>query len=100
MNSLIASAVLFYLVFRSEDLKGRLQLFAVALMLGGSMGNLADRVFRGGVVDFVSAFSFPVFNLADAALTASGVLIVWFWASGYYKRTFELFLKGRLEKGA
>ena len=51
-----------------------------ALPLGGALGNLGDRVFRapgpfvGHVVDFVSVFDdagrvFPVFNVADSALT-------------------------------
>jgi signal peptidase II len=58
---------------------------ALALVLGGAVGNLSDRVFRdpgflrGGVVDFVSLFDpygqvWPIFNVADSAIVCGGVL--------------------------
>ena len=56
---------------------------AVGLVLGGALGNLADRLFRGGgwlkgaVVDFVDLRVWPVFNLADAAITCGCLLLVW-----------------------
>lgn len=53
---------------------------SLALMLGGAIGNLIDRVFRQEVVDFVHtyifSYSFPVFNIADASLTIGVVLLV------------------------
>ena len=50
-------------------------------MLGGVLGNLSDRLFRepgflhGHVVDFIQLPKWPIFNIADIAITASGVLI-------------------------
>ncbi|TKH03988.1 lipoprotein signal peptidase [Peribacillus simplex] len=54
---------------------------ALALMLGGAIGNFIDRVFRQEVVDFVHtyifSYSFPVFNVADAALSIGvGLLVI------------------------
>jgi len=60
---------------------------ALGLVLGGALGNLADRVFRapgplrGHVVDVVSLFApdgsvWPVFNLADSSIVSGGVLLV------------------------
>ena len=49
------------------------------LMLGGAMGNLADRLLHGSVGDYLQFLfmAFPVFNLADACLTlGAGVLMV------------------------
>jgi len=53
----------------------RLLGFALALPLGGALGNLLDRVRLGHVVDFLSVYAgpdrrwqFPIFNLADAAI--------------------------------
>ena len=59
----------------------------LSLVLAGALGNLSDRIFRapgplrGHVIDFVSVFApnaekFPVFNVADSAITVGGVLIV------------------------
>jgi signal peptidase II len=53
---------------------------ALGLVTGGALSNLADRVFRGhhgAVVDFIQLVSWwPVFNLADAAITIGAVLLV------------------------
>ncbi len=40
----------------------------VGLLLGGALGNLADRARGGGVIDFVDPILWPVFNLADVAI--------------------------------
>jgi signal peptidase II len=43
---------------------------AFGLMLGGAVGNVIDRLrFGGNVIDFISVGSFPVFNIADSAVT-------------------------------
>lgn len=47
----------------------------VGLLLGGATSNLADRLLRGGVLDFIAVGPWPTFNLADAAMVAGAVLI-------------------------
>jgi|SRR4051794_14841962 len=55
---------------------------AAGLVVGGAIGNLADRIFRGdgwlhgAVIDFVDFQWFPIFNVADAAITVGGALFV------------------------
>lgn len=49
----------------------------VGLALGGALGNLVDRLRWGSVVDFLDFHVWPVFNLADIALTAGVVLLAW-----------------------
>lgn len=51
---------------------------AAALILGGALGNLGDRLFRGSVVDFVDFRYWPAFNVADAAITIGAILLVLF----------------------
>ena len=64
---------------RSTDLW---TIIALSLVLGGALGNLADRVFRapgvlsGHVVDFIKVGSFPSFNVADSAVTCGAVLLI------------------------
>jgi signal peptidase II len=53
---------------------------ALALQLGGAVGNLIDRLVQGTVTDFISLGSFPVFNVADASISAGvAVLIAAMW---------------------
>jgi signal peptidase II len=56
--------------------------FACALVLAGTIGNLIDRVVHGRVIDFIyfhhDAFRYPVFNLADAAITTGVAMILLF----------------------
>lgn len=50
------------------------------LLLGGILGNLMDRIMHGAVIDYISinifGFGFPIFNLADAFITISVILIL------------------------
>jgi signal peptidase II len=61
---------------------------ALGLLLGGALGNLADRIFRspgvlrGHVVDFLELPHWPVFNIADSAIVSAGVLMVLLAARG------------------
>jgi signal peptidase II len=50
---------------------------AIGLVLGGALGNLADRLFRGhggAVVDFISSTFWPTFNVADSCIVCGGIL--------------------------
>ena len=50
---------------------------ALGLQLGGALGNLIDRLQFGHVIDFISVGSFPVFNVADSAITVgTGILLL------------------------
>ncbi|HQU89430.1 MAG: lipoprotein signal peptidase [Zoogloeaceae bacterium] len=59
----------------------RLQPFAFALIIGGAIGNVIDRLAIGAVVDFlyfhVGRYGWPAFNLADSAITLGVGLMLW-----------------------
>lgn len=62
----------------AHKIEGRSHLIPLGLVLGGGLGNVADRVFRdtdGRVVDFIDLHVWPVFNLADSAIVV-GVIVL------------------------
>jgi signal peptidase II len=52
---------------------------ALGMQLGGAIGNLIDRVRRGEVTDFVDVGGFPTFNVADASISTSIVVVLIFF---------------------
>jgi signal peptidase II len=63
-------------VWMMWDTKDRWQQVAGALVLGGALGNLGDRLVNGGVTDFIYVHFFPyIFNVADIAITIGGVIL-------------------------
>lgn len=51
---------------------------AISLALGGGFSNLIDRIFRGGVLDFIKIWKFPTFNIADFCICLAWILIIIF----------------------
>jgi signal peptidase II len=81
----VMAVVLVRLVGRAPS---RLTAVAFALVLGGALGNLSDRLFRepsflrGHVVDFIHFPHWPSFNVADSAITIGAILVV---LSGWHR---------------
>lgn len=78
ITAVVLVIVIYYMqkVGRKDPLLGT----ALALVIGGTLGNFADRLFRGEVVDFIHVYivhyNYPVFNLADSSLFVGVVLII------------------------
>ncbi len=49
----------------------------VGLLLGGALGNLADRARDGAVIDFIDPVAWPAFNVADACIVVGVLLLLW-----------------------
>ena len=81
--SALVSFVLLVWIVRLNTARLFKQAFALALILGGAVGNLIDRVRIGYVVDFIDVFyktyHWPVFNLADSAICVGAVLLAMTW---------------------
>ena len=64
----------------------KLALWSLALICGGAVGNLVDRLRLGMVIDFVEVYyghwHFPAFNLADSAITVGGFLLAYLLLRG------------------
>ncbi len=81
----IATFFIIYLLIKAEN---KLQRISFSLILGGAIGNMIDRIFRGSVTDFIncdfpdfiaqlwSHNRFPVFNIADSAISIAFCLLV------------------------
>lgn len=82
MLSVIAVIVIVTVLRMARRLRDRGWGLGLGLMLGGAMGNLTDRIvrepgpLRGHVVDFLHLTHWPVFNVADMALTAAAAVIL------------------------
>lgn len=86
--SLLASAVITFMIVKLVDLKNNL-LLSIALILidAGSIGNLIDRAFyKEGVIDFLHLefMDFPTFNVADSCLTV-GAIVLMVYVLFFYK---------------
>jgi signal peptidase II len=74
----LASGWVLYLLARHPH--KRLFCFALALILGGAIGNLIDRIVFGAVIDFIdvhlAGYHWPAFNIADSSITCGALLLV------------------------
>jgi signal peptidase II len=81
--SLVAAAVAVFIILYARRIRSYGWGALFGLLLGGTLGNLSDRLFRqprfgeGHVVDFIQVFGFPaIFNIADSAICISMALFI------------------------
>ena len=74
------AACLFILYMLARHGSQRLFSGALALILGGALGNVLDRLLHGHVIDFLlfhyRQWEFPAFNVADSAITIGAALLI------------------------
>jgi signal peptidase II len=81
---IMAMVIIGGIVYASRRAQPLSMLVVLGLILGGALGNLADRLLRGDgllrgeVVDFVKVGIWPVFNLADSCVVVGGILLALF----------------------
>ena len=71
--ALITSIAIFYW---APKLTSRAWAVTLGLVLGGALGNLTDRIFKGEVTDWISIKYWPTFNLADSAIVLAAVIAI------------------------
>lgn len=78
---ILIGLILLYVLFLLIKTKATLYRFALSLIMGGALGNMADRLYRGAVVDFfyfhINHHHWPVFNVADASICIGVALFMW-----------------------
>jgi signal peptidase II len=75
---LVLTGLLVYNVYyyRNSERLSRTYIAAFSLILGGAIGNLIDRIAFGYVIDFIDFRIWPVFNIADSAITIGAAIIL------------------------
>ena len=76
--SILFSILLIYLIFRKNTLNS-LDLYSYSFILGGTIGNGIDRIYKGFVVDFINLniINFPVFNIADISINIGFIILLY-----------------------
>jgi signal peptidase II len=82
------AAVIAMLVWYARSAPSRTAAVAFGLIIGGALGNVSDRVFRGhggSVVDFIHSTFWPTFNVADACVVCGSILLALVFAFGRHE---------------
>ena len=76
--SILFSILLIYLIFRKNTLNA-FDLYSYSFILGGTIGNGIDRIYKGFVVDFINLniINFPVFNIADISINIGFIFLLY-----------------------
>ena len=75
ITSLFAIILIYFNLKKNRQSKS--YSIALSLILAGALGNLVDRLFFGYVIDFLDFRIWPVFNVADSAITIGAILLGW-----------------------
>ena len=77
--AVLITGVLLYYIKRNK-IEKKIDIIALSFVIGGSLGNLIDRIVRGYVIDFISIkignYNFPIFNVADALIVVGVILLL------------------------
>ena len=77
---IVAAVLLVFNIYyyrQNNEVLSRIYIIAFSLILGGAIGNLIDRIVYGHVIDFIDFRVWPVFNIADSAITIGAALIAY-----------------------
>lgn len=82
--SLVILLFLFKVAKNEINFEQKISRYSFALVLGGALGNITDRLMHGKVLDFIDFAFWPSFNLADMFIVVGAVMIIVF-----YKKTIK-----------
>lgn len=78
-NIFISGIIIIFIIrylFLQKKYLNKITLTCLDMVVAGGISNLLDRIFRGGVIDFIQIGDFPIFNLADIMVVLGWILFV------------------------
>lgn len=87
--NIILIFLLIYYIFKNYSNLTNIEKLSIAMILGGGIGNLIDRIFRGYVIDYIDInkfFKYPLFNLADIFIVIGFILIIIYLIIGIVRK--------------
>lgn len=76
-TSLFAVILIYFDLKKNKHRESKVYVVSLSLILAGALGNLFDRLISGYVIDFIDFRIWPVFNVADSAITIGAILLGW-----------------------
>ena len=76
VSAVIAAVIVGFIHMTYQQYQEKKSLLGSALVLAGALGNFADRLIYGGVIDFISIGSWPIFNVADALICCGLAIMI------------------------
>ena len=78
---IISIFVLFYIIkYMIPKVTSNMEYISISMIIGGTLGNLFDRIYNNYVIDFISlnifGYNFPVFNFADILITCGAIFLI------------------------
>ena len=80
-NIVLSTFVIFIMITFIKNQRNQIDektLIAISMVIGGGISNIIDRIFRGGVFDFIKILFIPNFNIADLCICTGWLLLVIF----------------------
>lgn len=80
-NLIITTAIIIFMIrylFTQKKFINKITLTTVDFIIAGGISNILDRIFRGGVIDFIQISKFPIFNLADICIVIGCILFAFY----------------------
>lgn len=80
ISNIVLMGIVVYAAKKELQIKNTITQIFLSMILGGGIGNLIDRIFRGYVVDYVSIWWYPSFNIADISISLgiAGIVIFFY----------------------
>ena len=83
ISAILMILLVIFIALKRHEIKN---LLPFVFILSGGISNLIDRIFRGYVIDYISAFNFPIFNIADSFIVVGVFIIIFIYIKRFINK--------------